>query len=90
MLKKILHKLRLRKKEEPFTLIWGVVSGPYHRNEVGDPNIPRGAEYMLVCKVEVDGQIAHKEYWFPNFKSVSNITGHFYSKIEPIKVMYEN
>jgi len=68
--------------------VWGVVSGPYHRDDVDDPNVPDGLEYMLVCQVEVDGEVTVSEYWFSSFEDSQVWVKHFQSKLEPIEVNY--
>lgn len=68
--------------------IWGIVSGPYHRDEVDDPDVPDGLEYMLVCQVEVDGELTVSEYWFDSFEDSQIWVKHFQSKIEPLEVRY--
>lgn len=65
--------------------IWGPVAGPFHRMECPDP-FPEGCEYMLVCRIEVDGEMATHEYFFETFKDVQKILDHFHNKSDPIEV----
>ena len=69
--------------------VWGIVSGPYHCSEVDDPDLPDGLEYMLVCKVEVDGELTVAEYWFGSFEDANRWVSHFQTKIEPLEVKYD-
>lgn len=95
MFEKLLKKLYQRRKvtddyQEPlYVKVWNITSGPYHRDEVGDPNVPEGLEYMLVCLIEIDGELLHKEYWFSSLEDANVWVDHFKSKIEPIPVRYE-
>lgn len=68
--------------------VWGIVSGPYSAEEVGDPDLPEGLEWMLVCKVEVDGELTVAEYWFSSFEGADKWVTHFRTKIEPLEVNY--
>jgi hypothetical protein len=44
---------------------------------------------MLVCLIEVDGELTHKEYWFSTFEEANIWVDHFKTKIEPLEVRYE-
>lgn len=68
--------------------VWGINAGPFHRDEVDDPHVPDELEYMLVCKIEVDGEITVQEFWFSSLEDANIWVDHFYSKIEPIEVNY--
>jgi len=69
--------------------VWGIESGPFHRDEVGDPEVPEGLEYMLLCKIEIDGQILYNEYWFSDMDGVEKWQDHFRKKIEPLVINYD-
>ena len=50
-------------------LIWGVVDGPYLRDdfpeeELWEMGIPPDADAMLVCKIEENGQVFQVNYWY--------------------------
>lgn len=75
-------------KEVLTVKVWNVISGPYSREEVDDPNLPEELGYMLVCLIEVDGELTHKEYWFSTFEDASVWIDHFKTKIEPLEVRY--
>jgi hypothetical protein len=95
MFNKLLKRLFQKRKvtddlvEEISVKVWNVTSGPYHRDEIDDPHLPEELEYMLVCLVEIDGELANKEYWFSSLKDATVWVDHFKNKIEPIKVAYE-
>lgn len=94
MFDKLIKKLFQKRKvtddfvEPVFIKVWNITSGPYSRDEVPDLNVPDGLEYMLVCLIEVDGEILNKEYWFSSLDDVMVWVDHFKTKIEPIKVNY--
>jgi len=69
--------------------VWNVVSGPYLREEVDDPNVPEELGCMLVCLIEVDGELTNKEYWFSTLKDANIWVDHFKTKITPLEVKYE-
>lgn len=95
MFDKYLKKLFQKRKvtddtKDPIKIkVWNVTDGPYHRDEIDDPNIPEELEYMLVCLVEVDGHMVHKEYYFSSLEDASVWVDHFKTKIEPIEVRYD-
>jgi hypothetical protein len=94
MFEALLKKLFERRKvtddyeEDLYVRVWNITSGPYHRDEVDDPNVPEELEYMLVCLIEVGGEMLHKEYWFSSLADASIWVDHFKSKIEPLEVRY--
>lgn len=94
MFDKLLKRMFQKRKvtddlTEPVTIkVWNVTSGPYSRDEVNDPDVPEGAEWMLVCLIEIDGETLHKEYWFSSLEHATIWVDHFKTKIEPIEVSY--
>ncbi len=66
--------------------VWKINSGPYHRDEVDDDELPDELEYMVVALVEVDGELYDQEFWFGSWDEVQMWVMHFKSKIEPIEV----
>jgi hypothetical protein len=66
--------------------VWRLVSGPYHRNEIGDDELPEELEYMIVALVEREGELYDQEFWFESFDEAMVWVMHFKSKIEPIEV----
>lgn len=76
------------------TLIWGVIDGPYLREdfpeeELWDMQIPIGAEAMLVCKVEEDGSVFLANYWYESLDEAYGIKKYFDVNIEPLEITYE-
>lgn len=94
MFEKLLKRLFQKRKVtddyvEPITVkVWNITNGPYHRDEVDDPDIPDCVEYMLVCLIEIDGETLHKEYWFSSLEDATVWVDHFRTKIEPLEVKY--
>lgn len=95
MLKKLLSFFKktpvqgvAEEKEVPTMKIWGITEGPFHASELDDPNIPDDLEYMMVCKVEVDGSIIQKEFYFNTHEEAYHLVKYFSSNIKPIEVSY--
>lgn len=68
--------------------VWKISHGPFHVDEVDDPNVPDGLEFMVVALVEYDGELSEQEFWFGSMEDVKVWTDHFATKIEPIEVNY--
>ena len=73
------------------TLIWGVVDGPYSiddfpEEELYDMGIEEGYEWMLVCKVEENGQVGTANFWYPTLDEANAVKWYFDSNIEPLEV----
>jgi hypothetical protein len=89
MLKKILS---LFKKPEPQEIpqeklkIWGVLQGPYSRQEVGDPYVPDGLNYMVLCKASYKKEVFDREFWFETLDEARAMVDHFKSNIEPMEL----
>ena len=89
MLKKIRN---LFKKKEVPTLspeklkIWGVLQGPYKREEVEDPYVPKGLNFMLVCKVSYRDKVFDREFWFETLQEARVVVDHFKVSIEPMEL----
>lgn len=66
--------------------VWRIISGPYHRDDVEDSEVPEGLEYMLVTLTETDGELEDQEFWFGSWDEVQQWVMHFKSKIDPIIV----
>jgi hypothetical protein len=67
--------------------IWGIAQGPYHKDDVPDYEGPEDTDaWMLLCKVEKDGQVSDEEFWFEDLEDVRAWQKHFASRIEPIEV----
>ena len=89
MLKKIRN---LFKKKEVPTLspeklkIWGVLQGPYKREEVEDPYVPKELNFMLVCKVSYRDKVFDREFWFETLAEARVVVDHFKVSIEPMEL----
>lgn len=73
------------------TLIWGVVDGPYSiddfpEEELDHMGIEDGYEWMLVCKIEEDGQVGTANFWYPSLEEANAVKWYFDSNIEPLEV----
>lgn len=93
MLKKIFKlakKLSKEKEKSSFSVeklkIWGVLSGPYSREEVEDPYVPKGLNFMLVCKVSYRDKVFDREFWFEDLKGANTVIDHFKISIEPMEM----
>ena len=89
MLKKILNLFK--KKEVPALSpeklkIWGVLQGPYKREEVEDPYVPKGLNFMLVCKVSYRDKVFDREFWFETLQEARVVVDHFKVSIEPMEL----
>lgn len=91
LLKKMFPKPKISEDDtelsKPQTLkIWGVLEGPFSAEEVEDPNLPEGLEWMLLCKAELDGEVFHKEYWFSTLEDAHRWLVYFQKNIEPMEI----
>jgi len=76
------------------TLIWGIVDGPYLRDdfpeeELYSAGIPEEAEAMLVCKVEESGEVFLANYWYGSMDEAYEIKKYFDVNIEPLEIIHE-
>lgn len=77
-------------KEQRVTKIWGVVDGPFNREdfpeeELQGMDIPENAQAMVVAKVEdADGKIGTINLWVGSFNEAYEICKHFDTNIEPL------
>jgi hypothetical protein len=81
--KQLLNR-RNRPEPKPPLLIWGIVSGPYHREEVedGDDEL----EWMLLMKVSIGDEVKHSQVWFESYEHVYQMQKYFNKNLEPIEV----
>lgn len=89
MWKKLKEKFFKKKEKdiEVITLkIWGIVNGPFHKDELPHNNVPEDLNYMIVCKVEEGGEVYDQEMWFPNLEGITIWKKHFATTIEPISI----
>jgi len=75
----------------PKTLIWGIMDGPYHvddfpEEELEYMGIEDGYEWMLVCKIEENGQISLANFWYPSLNEALSVKYYFDNNIEPLEI----
>jgi len=71
---------------QQFLKVWHILSGPYHRDEVGEAPDDLTLNYMLLCKYELRDEVKDQEFWFETFEETQDWIKHFQSSIEPIKI----
>jgi hypothetical protein len=78
--------LNRKNKPEPSPplLLWGIISGPYHRTELEDED--DGLEWMLLMKVSVGDEVKHSQIWFDSYEQVYQMQRYFDKNMEPIEV----
>lgn len=89
-LKKLLGKGPPKKK----VVIWGIVEGPYLREDFPEEElyrlgIPDEVEAMLVCKVEEDGDVFLANYWYGSMDEAYEIKKYLDTNIEPLEIIHE-
>lgn len=90
-LKKLLGKELPKEQTSTKTLLWGVVDGPYLREdfpeeELYNSGIPEGAEAMLVCKVEECGEVFVVNFWYNTMNEAYEVKKYFDTNMEPLEV----
>lgn len=73
------------------TLIWGVMDGPYGlddfpEDELEYMGIEDGYEWMLVCKIEENGEVGLANFWYPTLDEALSVKYYFDKNIEPLEV----
>jgi len=76
------------------TLIWGIVEGPFLRDdfpeeELWDAGIPPDADAMLVCRVEENGEVFLANYWYETMDEAYEVKKYFDTHIEPLEITYD-
>jgi len=94
-LKKLLGKGPPTEEHEPRNkvLIWGVVDGPYLRDdfpeeELWEMGIPPDADAMLVCKIEENGQVFQVNYWYETMDEAYEVKKYFDTNMEPLEITH--
>jgi len=92
-LKKLLGK-GPPESEQNKTYIWGVVDGPYLRDdfpeeELWNNGIPEEAEAMLVCKTEEGGEVFLANYWYGSMDEAYEVKKYFDVNMEPLEIRHE-
>ena len=62
-----------------------VVEGPISVEESPD-EAPEGANWYMVCKTEVDGEMSDDNFWFEEFNDAYEWKKHFMKTIEPLVI----
>jgi hypothetical protein len=75
-----------RKKKPNKVIVWDVIEGPIHADEIEDP----GGEYLNICRVEVDGKVHQANFWFDTEDAAYIMINHFKQSIEPLEMEIEN
>jgi hypothetical protein len=93
-LKKLLGKGPPEQPTSASVYIWGVVDGPYLRDdfpeeELRNNGIPEEAEAMLVCKIEEDGEVSLVNYWYGSMDEAYEVKKYFDVNMEPLEIRYE-
>ena len=87
-----LKKLRAPKEPPKVStnkmLIWDVIEGPIDIDDLPD-EMPEGHNFLNVCKVEIDGEIVHVNFWFETFDQAYEWVKHFDKSIDPIEMEYD-
>lgn len=89
MLKKILEFFKKKDKQvlsQEKLKIWGVLSGPYSRAEVEDPYVPKGLNFMLLCKASYMDKVFDREFWFETIEEARTVIDHFKESIHPMEL----
>lgn len=73
------------------TLIWGVIDGPYSvedfpPDELEYMGIEDGYEWMMVCKIEEDGEIGLANFWYATLDEALQVKYYFDTNIEPLEI----
>ena len=76
------------------TYIWGVVAGPYLRDdfpeeELWNNGIPEEAEAMLVCKIEESGEVSLVNYWYESMDEAYEVKKYFDVNMEPLEIRHD-
>ena len=79
--------------QENRVLIWGVVDGPYLRDdfpeeELYEAGIPPAADAMLVCKIEENGQVFQVNYWYETMDEAYEVKKYFDTNMEPLEITH--
>jgi hypothetical protein len=81
-----------KKKTKPPSLnlkIWGVIDGPYHREEVeGEEDSEQ--EWMLRVKISSGDEVGETPLWFDSYEDVYNFSRYFDKNIEPMELEISN
>ena len=92
----VINKLTWKRKgstsKSPTFLIWDVVDGPFHFDELEkaeadlDDDISEGYNYMVVLKIEEGGVVKQINSWYQTEEEVMYLVNYFKSNIQPLEV----
>lgn len=82
LLKKLFRK---KPPELPPLKLWGIIEGPFHRDEV-EGAYDEELEWMLLMKVSVGDDVKDSEVWFETYEEVYKIKKYFDKNVEPMEV----
>jgi len=91
MIKWLRSLLKGPEPEKPKTVIWGIIDGPYVREdfpeeELWGNGVHPECQAMLVCKIEENGEVFTANYWFPSLEEAREVKGYFDTNIQPLEV----
>lgn len=86
MLRKLLAKFKNKDPEPLYLNVWTILYGPFHKDELPHQNVPDELNYMIVCKVDDQGEVYDQEMWFTDLDSVRVWEKHFATTIDPIRI----
>lgn len=65
--------------------IWEILEGPVAVEEFdSEYDVPEGSEYLLVCKVEIDGKLEEDNFWFEEFNDAYEWVKYFSKTAQPL------
>ena len=65
--------------------VWDVLEGPIAVSDL-DEEAPEGANYVMVCRAEIDGVMADDNFWFEDVDDAYEWESHFKKSIEPLVI----
>lgn len=76
-----------KKKTKPVSVmkLWGIVEGPFHREEV-EGKEDNDKEWMMLMKASKDNEVFEAEVWLDTFQQVYQLRRYFEKHIEPLEM----
>ena len=73
-----------KKKTKPKNVLklWGIVEGPFHREDV-DGEEDNDKEWMMLMKISRGSDVHEAELWFDTYAEVYQLKNYFDKNIEP-------
>ena len=76
--------------DEKMPKVWAILQGPTPVSEIAsyedDEEAPEGAECLLVCKVEVGGEMSDANFWFESADEVHEWVKYFKTSIDALEI----